>query len=101
VLVARHASEDERPGPRPVRVPALLASASEPAQAGLMPDLRGLGARDALRTLTQIGMSARMTGDGFVVAQSPEPGAALVHGAACLLSLGRRPPVLRAGGTPQ
>ena len=101
VLVARHAPEDEPAGPRPVRVPALLASASEPAQTGLMPDLRGLGARDALRSLTQIGMSARMTGDGFVVAQSPEPGAALVHGAACLLSLGRRPPVLRAGGTLQ
>ena len=38
-----------------------------------MPDLRGLSAREALRTLTRIGMTARMNGDGFVLEQSPRP----------------------------
>ena len=45
-----------------------------------MPDLRGLSAREALKALSRIGMTAQMTGDGFVVEQSPEPGAALVRG---------------------
>ena len=31
-----------------------------------MPDLRGLSAREALRTLSRIGMTARIDGDGFV-----------------------------------
>ena len=41
-----------------------------------------------------------MTGDGFVVEQSPEPGDALVRGDACALTLGRRPPVAATGGQP-
>jgi hypothetical protein len=34
----------------------------------VMPDLRGLSAREALRAPTKIGMTARMSGDGFVSA---------------------------------
>ena len=40
-----------------------------------MPDLRGLSAREAVRKLVKIGMNARASGDGFVVSQTPEPGA--------------------------
>ena len=58
-----------------------------------MPDLRGLSAREALKALSRIGMTARMTGDGFVLEQNPEAGAALVRGDACALTLGRRAPV--------
>jgi beta-lactam-binding protein with PASTA domain len=65
-----------------------------------MPDLRGLSAREALRLLSRIGMTARMSGDGFVVEQSPEAGSALVRGNACALRLGRRAPVTATGGTP-
>jgi beta-lactam-binding protein with PASTA domain len=70
----------------------------EPARNGLMPDLRGLSAREALRLLSRIGLTARMTGDGFVLEQAPLPGAALVRGEACTLRLGRYP--VPAGGTP-
>jgi hypothetical protein len=54
-----------------------------------MPDLRGLSAREALRLLSRIGLTARMSGDGFVVEQFPLPGSALVRGDACSLKLGR------------
>jgi membrane peptidoglycan carboxypeptidase len=40
----------------------------------LMPDVRGLGARDAIRVLGQVGLTVRMTGTGVVASQSPQPG---------------------------
>jgi len=44
---------------------------------GTMPDLRGLSARDALRRMMRLGLSARVDGNGFVVAQDPPAGAPL------------------------
>ncbi len=34
---------------------------------GTMPDLSGMSAREALRTLVKLGLTARLSGDGFVV----------------------------------
>jgi cell division protein FtsI (penicillin-binding protein 3) len=45
------------------------------ASEAFFPDLRGLSARDALRTLSRLGMSARLNGTGIVVRQLPEAGA--------------------------
>ena len=64
-----------------------------------MPDLRGLSAREALRTLAKLGLTARMSGDGVVVAQDPPPGSPLERGGdlhACVLD--RAPARLRRGG---
>ena len=92
VLVARHdpAVEPEIV-PQPVAA-SVLAATMEPARNGLMPDLRGLSAREALHLLSRIGMSARMSGSGFVVDQSPAAGTALVRGDVCALTLGRAAP---------
>ncbi len=101
VLVARHDARDGDPeaAPQPARAASVLAATLEPARNGLMPDLRGLSAREALRLLARIGMTARLSGDGFVVEQRPAPGDALVRGDACALTLGRRPPPgMPAGG---
>ena len=100
VLVARHDAEPADIGPQPVRAP-LDDTVLAPAQDGLMPNLRGLGAREALRIANTIGLRAQLTGDGFVVEQSPRAGEPLVRGDACVLTLVRRPPVLSAGGPPQ
>ncbi|MEO6235580.1 MAG: penicillin-binding transpeptidase domain-containing protein, partial [Vicinamibacterales bacterium] len=98
VLVARHdPSRIDEVGPQPVRTASVLSPDLEPARNGLMPDLHGLSAREALRALTRIGMTARMTGDGFVVEQNPGAGAVLVRGDACALTLDRRAPA-PAGG---
>jgi cell division protein FtsI (penicillin-binding protein 3) len=100
VLVARHDAEPEGMTARPVRAPETMGRSADPTPAGQMPDLRGLGAREALRALTRIGLTARMTGDGFVIEQSPQPGTPVAHGDASVLMLGRRP-VLPAGGAEQ
>ena len=64
-----------------------------------MPDLRGLSAREALRTLAQVGLAARVAGDGFVVDQRPAPGVPLERGNTCELTL-RRSGVGANGATP-
>ena len=56
-----------------------------------------MSARDAMRTLVKLGLTARMSGDGFVVSQDPPPGAPLEAGGVCRLVLERAPP--RAGAT--
>ncbi len=98
VLVARH----DEPGraPQPVSAP-ILERMPEPLPDGLMPDLRGLSAREALRVVNRAGMRAQINGDGFVVEQQPPAGEALVRGDACILTLGRTPPLQPAGGPPQ
>ena len=41
---------------------------------GTVPDLRGMSARDAMRKLVTLGLTARIAGDGFVVSQDPAAG---------------------------
>ena len=54
-----------------------------------VPDLRGMSAREALRELARLGLSARMEGIGFVVDQNPPAGSPLEPGATCTLVLNR------------
>lgn len=99
VLVARHDAEAAPMVPRPVvAAPEGTTSVIERAQPGTMPDLRGLGAREALKVLTRLGMMARMKGDGFVIEHTPAPGTPLVRGELSVLKLGRRMPVMPARG---
>jgi cell division protein FtsI (penicillin-binding protein 3) len=91
VLVARR---DESAG----GAPASNVSAGEPVVSlvadgapGTVPDLRGMSARDAVRTLVKAGMSARVSGDGFVVSQVPAAGAPIEGDALCRLVLERWP----------
>ena len=69
---------------------SILASLTPAANLGLMPDLRGLGAREALRVLGRLGLSARIEGSGVVVNQHPEAGAPLERGGWSVLRLGRQ-----------
>jgi membrane peptidoglycan carboxypeptidase len=61
-----------------------------PANDGLFPDLRGVSARDALRTLARLGMTARLNGAGIVVRQVPEAGAPVDRETAATLWLQRQ-----------
>jgi len=58
-----------------------------------MPDLRGLSARAAVRTLARVGLVPRMKGDGFVATQSPAAGSPLDLVGAIDLRLEREPSV--------
>lgn len=68
---------------------SILASLTPAANLGLMPDLRGMGAREALRVLGRLGLSTRLEGSGVVVRQLPEAGAPLERGGWSVLTLGR------------
>jgi hypothetical protein len=65
-------------------------AAESTADEDVMPDLRGLSAREALRALTKLGMTARMSGDGFVLEQFPAAGSPLGASDVCVMKLGRR-----------
>jgi cell division protein FtsI (penicillin-binding protein 3) len=57
--------------------------------AGVMPDLRNTSAREAARLLAELGVAARLVGDGRVIDQQIAPGMPLERGVACVLYLGR------------
>ncbi len=54
-----------------------------------MPDLVGLSAREALRRVARLGVTAKIQGTGLVVAQYPDAGQTLAIGGACTLMLDR------------
>ncbi len=87
VLVARH---DEDSPEVPTAGPVAPAIVTLPIPAGTLPDLRGLGARDAVRALSRLGLTARITGTGVVVDQQPAPGAPVERGGSCELRLERQ-----------
>ncbi len=87
----------QRVEPNPVETAALVNGTSivplMPADRdpNVVPDLRGMSGRDALRALAQVGLTARLQGTGVVVDQQPPAGSPLEPGANCLLILTRLP----------
>lgn len=59
----------------------------------LMPDVRGLSGREAVRVLAAMGVSAQVVGSGFVYGQSPTAGTPLTRESVGVISLRRIPPV--------
>lgn len=55
---------------------------------GLIPDLRGMGARDAVFILETLGLKVRVQGKGSVTEQIPAPGSRIVKGAQVIIQLG-------------
>jgi cell division protein FtsI (penicillin-binding protein 3) len=78
--------EPEPPASVPV---APVVSFVADADPGTLPDLRGTSAREAVTRLARLGVSASMSGDGFVVSQEPAAGAPLEAVRVCRLVLDR------------
>ena len=92
VLIARRDERRELPTSGTVGTPSIVTlQNSAPGTDSLFPDLRGLGARDALRVLARLGMTARVHGAGVVIDQQPLPGTPLDRGSTSTLRLGRAP----------
>ncbi len=90
VLVARHTDTAALPiSPDAPRQPILSLVTN--GQTATLPDLTGLSAREAVRTLSKLGLLTRASGDGFVVSQDPPAGAPLEAGAVCRIVLERSP----------
>ena len=70
---------------------ASIIPVGTPGASGDLPDFRGLSAREALRVLTKMGLTARLHGSGAVAAQVPVPGTPTEPGARCELWLERAP----------
>ena len=60
-------------------------------ESSVVPDLRGQSARDALRALARLGVTARLRGHGVVIEQTPAAGTLLEPGITCTLVLERDP----------
>jgi cell division protein FtsI (penicillin-binding protein 3) len=85
----------------PVPEPRLRAAAFQPAAPAppvpapvpgeplMMPDLRGLSAREAAIEAARRGLIVELKGSGSVVEQSPEPGVEIDAGLTCVLTLAR------------
>jgi cell division protein FtsI (penicillin-binding protein 3) len=89
VVVARREANPITPTAVQLEAPAIVALAHGSSRAPVFPDLRGMSARDALRTLAQLGVTGRLEGAGIVVHQTPAPDAPLERGARCTLILER------------
>ncbi len=88
ILVARN------DGNVPVALPTTTApvvSFVSDGPPGTVPDLSGMSAREATHRLVRSGLTARMSGDGFVIAQDPPPGAPIDAAGICRLTLQRAP----------
>ena len=90
VLVAGREAGAPRPAAADA-VPQPVVSFVADGPPGTVPDLRGLSAREAMRKLVTLGMSARISGDGVVVEQDPPAGAPIDRDAVCRLTLERWP----------
>lgn len=88
----------ERAAPRAMTVSIGAAGATPGARLvsgapRTMPDLRGLGAREAIQTLSRLGLEVRIEGDGVVVGHDPAPGTVLVSGTVATAWMDRHPPI--------
>jgi cell division protein FtsI (penicillin-binding protein 3) len=90
VLVARHDGTDA-PQTASDAMPEPLVSLIADGPPGTVPDLTGLSARDAVRTLVRLGLSAHVSGNGVVVSQDPAPGTPIDAERVCHLALQRWP----------
>jgi cell division protein FtsI (penicillin-binding protein 3) len=96
LVIVRQNREPEAPAPLPARLPLGETAPLLPAPDDVMPELRGLSAREALRTLGKAGVVARLSGDGLVVEQDPEAGTAIGPGQTSNLRLSRQAPTLES-----
>jgi hypothetical protein len=87
VLVERHDTTDVRTRPQKEIQPIVSLVADGPL--GTVPNLHGMSAREAVRRLVKLGLTAHLSGDGFVMSQDPPAGAVLEPGAVCRLVLNR------------
>ncbi len=91
VLVARQNADGTAPaGTAPAQTQPVVSLVAD-GRDGTVPDVRGMGAREAIRKLVTVGLNARISGDGVVVSQTPAPGEPLERGGICRLVLERLP----------
>ena len=92
VIVARAAAPS---------VPQFQPTVVQTAPSDVVPDVAGMSAREATQALARVGLSPRLTGDGFVIGQTPAAGGPLQRGSDVRLVLGRLQARRETEGTPK
>jgi len=77
--------------------PVRVALSTDP---GVMPDVRGLPMRDAVRELSRAGLAVRVNGSGFVASQTPAPGVPITGESWSVLRLRTDPDPVRPSSAP-
>ena len=91
VLVASSVTAPlQQPVSGPPEPPMLVPAATPATDTTAFPDVRGMSARDAVRILARVGVTARLHGAGMVIEQTPEPGAPIQSGIVSTLRLERQ-----------
>jgi cell division protein FtsI (penicillin-binding protein 3) len=91
LLALRPSDTPERPASGPSAPPRIVPlGGSQAGTATVFPDLTGMNARDALRLLAQLGLTARLQGTGVVVQQYPPAGEPIESASTVVLRLDRR-----------
>jgi cell division protein FtsI (penicillin-binding protein 3) len=86
VVLASRVSSTTETVSGPAASPAIVSAGGTP----IMPDVRGLSAREAVRVLSAAGLIVRLTGSGIVSTQTPGPGEPIETGDASVIELKRR-----------
>ena len=89
-LLASRPGDTAQPASGPIAPPRILPLGGSPANITVFPDLTGMSARDALRVLAQLGMTARLQGTGVVVQQFPLAGDPIESASTVVLKLERQ-----------
>ncbi|HEY6507228.1 MAG TPA: penicillin-binding transpeptidase domain-containing protein [Vicinamibacterales bacterium] len=91
-IIAVRAAPSEGQTPRQTTVSRDPDTTVTTSGVGAVPDLSGLSAREALRILAERGLTPRLHGAGFVVAQDPPAGTPYLQDPTATLWLSRRRP---------
>lgn len=90
LLASRPRETTEQPASGPMTPPRIVPLGGSPSGAAtVFPDLAGMSARDALRVLAQLGLTARLQGTGVVVQQYPPAGEPIDSASTVVLRLDR------------
>jgi cell division protein FtsI (penicillin-binding protein 3) len=83
----------------PVAPPRIVPLGGSGAAITVFPDLTGMSGRDALRVLSQLGLTIRLQGSGVVVQQYPPAGEPIESASTVVLRLDRQAPIQMASTT--
>ena len=92
LLALRPDETAEQPASGPIASPRIVPLGGSGGAITVFPDLSGMSARDALRVLAQLGMTARLQGTGVVTQQYPPAGEPIESASTVVLKLGRQDP---------
>jgi cell division protein FtsI (penicillin-binding protein 3) len=99
LMATRPSETNEQKASGPVAPPRILPLGGSAGAITVFPDLSGMSARDALRVLAQLGLTARLQGTGVVTQQYPPAGEPIESASTVVLKLGRQAPDQMASNT--